>query len=104
MPQKADLNKEWERADALLKKSDSNLKKLSRGVKKITSVEEFQGFISSLEDEEDQEFEHSEVPQEVYQFDFIKELVEDEKRNIKNLLMTSQVRRKKQAEVIFKSY
>ncbi len=88
MPQKADLNKEWERADALLKKSDSNLKKLSRGVKKITSVEEFQGFISSLEDEEDQEFEHSEVPQEVYQFDFIKELVEDEKRNIKNLLMT----------------
>ncbi len=93
----------WERADALLKKSDSNLKKLSRGVNKITSVEEFEGFISSLEDDEDQEFEHSEVPQEVYQFDFIKELVEDEKRNIKNLLMTAQVRRKKQAEVIVKS-
>jgi len=86
-----------------LKKSDALLKKLSRSVKKITSVEEFQGFISSLEDEEDQEFEHSEVPQEVYQFDFIKELVEDEKRNIKNLLMTSQVQRKKQAEVIYKS-
>ena len=43
------------------------------------------------------------MPQEVYQFDFIKELVEDEKRNIKNLLMTAQVRRKKQAEVIVKS-
>ena len=77
------------------KKSDALLKKLSRSVKKITSVEEFQGFISSLEDEQDQQFENSEVPQEVYQFDFIKELVEDEKRNIKNLLMTSQVRRKK---------
>ena len=88
MPQKADLNKEWERADSLVKKSDALLKKLSRSVKKITSVEEFQGFISSLEDEQDQQFEHSEVPQEVYQFDFIKELVEDEKRNIKNLLMT----------------
>lgn len=95
MPQKVDLNKGWQRADKLLKKSDSMLKKLSRGVNKITSVEEFEGFISSLEDEQDQQFEHSEVPQEVYQFDFIKELVEDEKRNIKNLLMTSQVRRKK---------
>ena len=93
----------WERADKLLKKSDTNLKKLSRGIKKITSVEEFQGFIYSLEDEQDQQFEHSEVPQEVYQFDFIKELVEDEKRNIKKLLMTAQVRRKKQAEVIYKS-
>ena len=48
MPQKADLNKEWERADKLLNKSDSALKKLSHGVKKITSVEEFEGFISSL--------------------------------------------------------
>ena len=48
MPQKADLNKEWERADALLKKSDSNLKKLSHGVNKITSVEDFKGFIYSL--------------------------------------------------------
>ena len=41
MPQKADLNKGWQRADKLLNKSDSALKKLSRGVKKITSVEEF---------------------------------------------------------------
>jgi hypothetical protein len=88
MPQKADLNKEWERAEKLLEKSETNLKKISRSLNKITSVEEFEGFISSLEDEEDQEFEHSEVPQQVYQFDFIKELVEDEKRNIKNLLMT----------------
>lgn len=93
----------WERADGLLKKSDATLKKLARSVKNITSVDDFQGFISSLEGEEDQQLEHSEVPQEVYQFDFIKELVEDEKRNIKNLLMTSQVRRKKQAEVIIKS-
>ena len=77
---------------------------MSRSVKKITSVEEFEGFISSLEDEEDQQFEHSEVPQEVYQFDFIKELVEDEKRNIKNLLIISFLFCKKQAEVIFKSY
>jgi hypothetical protein len=93
----------WQRADSLVKKSDTNLKKISNSLNKITSVEEFEGFISSIEDEEDKEFEHSEVPQEVYQFDFIKELVEDEKRNIKNPLTTSQVRRKKQAEVIVKS-
>ena len=86
------------------KKSDALLKNLSRSVKKITSVEEFEGFISSLEDEEDQQFENSEVPQEVYQFDFIKELVEDEKRNIKNLLIKFFLFCKKQAEVIFKSY
>jgi hypothetical protein len=38
----------WERADLLVKKSDALLKKLSRSVNKITSVEEFEGFISSL--------------------------------------------------------
>ena len=93
----------WERASKLLEKSDSNLKKISRRVKNITDAESFLGFVSSLEDEEDQQFEHSDVPQEVYQFDFIKDLIDSEKRDIKNLLMTSQVRRKKQAEVITKS-
>jgi hypothetical protein len=43
------------------------------------------------------------VPREVYQFDFVKELIEHEKQGIKNLLMTAQVRRKRQAEVIAKS-
>ena len=36
----------------------------------------------------------------MYEFDFIREIVEHEKSEIKNLLMTSQVRRKKQAEII----
>ena len=40
---------------------------------------------------------------DVYEFDFIREIVEHEKSEIKNLLMTSQVRRKKQAEIIVKS-
>jgi hypothetical protein len=74
-----------------IKKSDTNLKKISCGIKKIATVEEFEGFVSSLEDDEYQAFEHSNVPKQVYQFDFIKELVEDEKQGIKNLLMTSQV-------------
>ena len=39
----------------------------------------------------------------MYDFDFIRKIVECEKANIKNLLMTSQVRRKKQAEIIVKS-
>ena len=36
-------------------------------------------------------------------FDFVQELVNNEKVNIKNLLMTSQVRRQKQADVIVKA-
>src|SRR5690606_26780949 len=57
----------------------------------------------SLEDEKNQYHDGNDVTQEVYKFDFFKELVEDEKRNIKNLLMDAQVRRKKQAEVNIKS-
>ena len=93
----------WLRSDSLLKKSDTTLKKIKRGIKNIANTEEFQGFISSLEDEKNQYHDGNDVTQEVYKFDFIKELVEDEKCNIKNLLMNAQVRRKKQAEVIIKS-
>ena len=93
----------WERSDILLKKSDSNLKKLSRGVKKLESKEEFFNFIESIKDEQDQDNEDAQMIGDVYEFDFIREIVEHEKSEIKNLLMTSQVRRKKQAEIIVKS-
>ncbi|MFN0298403.1 hypothetical protein ACKVE0_12850 [Acinetobacter albensis] len=93
----------WERSDILLKKSDSSLNKLSRGVKKLESKDEFFNFIESIKAEQDQDNEDAQMIGDVYEFDFIREIVEHEKSEIKNLLMTSQVRRKKQAEIIVKS-
>ena len=93
----------WERSDILLKKSDATLNKLSRGVKKLTSKDEFNNFLESLKDKQYQDNEDTQMIGDVYDFDFIREIVECEKSGIKNLLMTSQVRRKKQAEIIVKS-
>lgn len=93
----------WERSEALIKKSDANLKKLSRGVNKLTTEQAFHDFINTHETDGDQEFEHGELIKGVFEMDFIKDIVNAEKDNIKNLLMNSQVRRKKQAEIIVKS-
>lgn len=93
----------WQRADLLIKKSDTVLKKMSRSVNKLTSEQDFKNFIASINTEEEQDFEHGELDTRAYDFDFIAEIVENEKSNIKNLLMGSQVRRKKQAEVIVKA-
>lgn len=93
----------WQRADSLIKKSDAALKKLSRSVNKITPEQSFKDFIASINTDEEQDFEHGELDSRAYDFDFIAEIVENEKSNIKNLLMGSQVRRKKQAEVIVKA-
>ena len=93
----------WERSDILLKKSDASLKKISRSVNKLASKEEFNDFIKGLNNDEDQEDGGGELVGDVCEFDYIKDIVEHEKANIKNLLMTSQVRRKKQAEIIVKS-
>lgn len=93
----------WQRSDILIKKSDTVLKKMSRSVNKLASEQDFKDFINSINGEEDQDHEHGELDARAYDFDFIAEIVENEKSNIKNLLMNSQVRRKKQAEVIVKA-
>lgn len=96
-------HEEWERSDILVKKSDATLKKLSRSVNKLASKADFDAFVKQLNNDEDQEDGGGELVGDVYEFDYIKDIVEHEKANIKNLLMTSQVRRKKQAEIIVKS-
>ena len=93
----------WKRADKLVKKSDADLKKISGGVKKIMSMDDAKASLEDQKNEEDQEDENVDGNGQVVPFDFIQELVNNEKANIKNLLMTSQVRRQKQADVIVKA-
>lgn len=93
----------WERSDRLVKKSDATLKKMSQSVNNLTSEKDFREFINSINSEQEQDFEEGELVGDVYDFDFIQEIINDEKAGIKNLLMSSQVRRKKQAEIIVKS-
>ena len=75
------------------KKSDATLKKLSQSVNKLTSKKDFRGFINSINSQQEQYFEEGELVGDVYDFDFIQEIINDEKAGIKNLLMSSQVRR-----------
>lgn len=93
----------WERSDSLLKKSDATLKKLIRSVKKIESKNILKEDLNNKENFGNQKLGHSDTVIDVNDFDFIKEIVECEKVNIKNLLTNAQVRRKSQAEVIVKS-
>ena len=93
----------WERSDSLLKKSDATLKKLIRSVKKIESENILKEDLNNKENFVNQNPGHSNTVVDVDDFDFIKEIVECEKVNIKNLLTNAQVRRKSQAEVILKS-
>ena len=78
------------------------MKKISGGVKKIISMEDAKEQLEEQKNEEDHEDEEVDGNGQVVPFDFIQELVNNEKANIKNLLMTSQVRRQKQADVIVK--
>ncbi len=93
----------WERSDSLLKKSDATLKKLIRGVKNLESENDFKGCLDSKEDYEKHNLNHDNASGDISDLDVIKEIVECEKANIENLLMTAQVRRKRQAEIIVKS-
>ena len=93
----------WERSDSLLKKSDATLKKLIRSVKKIESKNILKEDLNNKENFENQNLGHSDTVVDIDDFDFIKEIVECEKVNIKNLLTNAQVRLKSQAEVIVKS-
>ena len=93
----------WERSDSLLKKSDATLKKLIRSVKKIESKNILKEDLNNKENFKNQNLGHSDTVVDVDDFDFIKEIVECEKVNIKNLFTNAQVRLKSQAEVIVKS-
>ena len=74
-----------------------------RSVKKIESENYLKEVLNNKEIFENQNLRHGDTVFDVDDFDFIKEIVECEKVNIKNLLTNAQVRRKSQAEVIVKS-
>ncbi len=97
---------DWKRSENLLKQSDASLKKLSKGVTRITSFEDLCDFMSGIDPDVIQEYKESrgwEDPTEPIDFDVLEAMLDDEKAGFKNLLMTSQVRRKKLADVIVKS-
>ena len=59
--------------------------------------------IKQHKNEEDEDEESQEDEGELLDFDVMTEIIDSEKRAIKNLLMTSQIRRKNKAEVILKA-
>ena len=59
--------------------------------------------IKEYKNEEDADGESEEDEGELLDFDEMTEIIDSEKRAIKNLLMTSQIRRKNMAEVILKA-
>ena len=67
---------------------------MSQSVNNPTSKKDFREFINSINSQQEQDFEEGELVSDVYDFDFIQEIINDEKAGIKNLLMSSQVRRK----------
>ena len=66
---------------------------MSQSVNNPTSKKDFREFINLINSQHEQYFEEGELVGDVYDFDFIQEIINDEKAGIKNLLMSSQVRR-----------
>ena len=66
---------------------------MSQSVNNPTSKKDFREFINLINSQQEQYFEEGELVSDVYDFDFIQEIINDEKAGIKNLLMSSQVRR-----------
>ena len=66
---------------------------MSQSVNNPTSKKDFREFINSINSQQKQDFEEGELVSDVYDFDFIQEIINDEKAGIKNHPMTSQVRR-----------
>ena len=66
---------------------------MSQSVNNPTSKKDFREFINSINSQQEQDFEEGELVSDVYDFDFIQEIINDEKAGIKNLFMSSQVRR-----------
>ena len=67
---------------------------MSQSVNNLTSEKDFREFINSINSEQEQDFEEGELVGDVYDFDFIQEIINDKKVGIKNLLISSQMRRK----------
>ena len=67
---------------------------MSQSVNNPTSKKDFREFINSINSQQKQDFEEGELVSDVYDFDFIQEIINDEKAGIKNHPMTSQVWRK----------
>ena len=65
---------------------------MSQSVNNPTSKKDFREFINLINSQQEQYFEEGELVSDVYDFDFIQEIINDEKAGIKNLLMSSQVR------------
>ena len=66
---------------------------MSQSVNNPTSKKDFREFINLINSQQEQYFEEGELVSDVYDIDFIQEIINDEKAGIKNLLMSSQVRR-----------
>jgi hypothetical protein len=99
----------WERSDALLKQSDANLKKIRSSVNNLQSI---QGTMIISSNEKgannhiiDHEVDEDEDAEEgnVFDFDAALELAHSKKMGIKNLLMSTQIKRKQMSEIIIKS-
>lgn len=99
----------WARADALVQKNDAELKKLKQSVNRLVNDPHIVIYdhkdkkIKQHKNEEDEDEESQEDEGELLDFDVMTEIIDSEKRAIKNLLMTSQIKRRNMAEVILKA-
>ena len=99
----------WARADSLVLKNDPELQKMKQQVNRLVSDADLIIYdkkskkIKEYKNEEDADEESEEDEGELLDFDVMTEIIDSEKRAIKNLLMTSQIKRRNMAEVILKA-
>ena len=99
----------WARADSLVLKNDPELQKMKQQVNRLVSNADLIIYdkkskkIKEYKNEEDADEESEEDEGELLDFDVMTEIIDSEKRAIKNLLMTSQIKRRNMAEVILKA-
>jgi len=99
----------WERSDALLKQSDANLKKLKSSVNNLQNIKGDMVISSKGKDVINHIIDHNgeddgdKIDDNVHDFDAALELAHSKKMGIKNLLMSSQIKRKQMSEIIIKS-
>jgi len=99
----------WARADSLVLKNDPELQKMKQQVNRLVSDADLIIYdkkskkIKEYKNEEDADEESEEDEGELLDFDVMTEIIDSEKSAIKNLLMTSQIKRRNMAEVILKA-
>ena len=99
----------WARADSLVLKNDPELQKMKQQVNRLVSNADLIIYdkkskkIKEYKNEEDADEESEEDEGELLDFDVMTEIIDSEKSAIKNLLMTSQIKRRNMAEVILKA-